>query len=104
MTRAIGPSTEARPAGPRVCEARQQYHESDPDWPPFRGALPCEAKIESDLLRYTLALDPETGAEVDKATAALLGADDRVFYFESDVTRRRFRDRLTAPGGSVGTA
>lgn len=55
----------------------------------------CKAKIAADPARYTVAHDPVTGAEVDKATAALLSVDGRVYYFESDATRGRFRGRLS---------
>jgi YHS domain-containing protein len=54
----------------------------------------CKAKIAAEPERYTLARDPVSGAVVDKATAALLSVDGRVFYFESEATRTQFTERL----------
>lgn len=56
----------------------------------------CKGKIAAEPKRYTLARDPVTGATVDKATAELLSVDGRVLYFESDASRTRFAQRLTA--------
>ncbi len=50
----------------------------------------CKGRIAGDPERYTLGTDPVTGKTVDKATAALLSVDGRVFYFESAGTRDRF--------------
>lgn len=55
----------------------------------------CKAKIAADPARHTVTRDPVTGATVDKATAELLSVDGRVFYFESDASRGRFRSRLS---------
>lgn len=57
----------------------------------------CKAKIAAEPARYTVARDPVTGARVDKATAELLSVDGRVFYFESEATRGKFRSRLGGP-------
>ncbi len=56
----------------------------------------CKAKIAAEPERYTRARDPLTGAAVDKATAALLSVNGRVLYFESDATRDRFVEKLSA--------
>lgn len=56
----------------------------------------CKAKIAAEPERYTRARDPHSGAVVDKATAALLSVDGRVVYFESDATRDRFVEKLSA--------
>jgi YHS domain-containing protein len=56
----------------------------------------CKAKIAAQPEHYTLARDPVSGAVVDKATAALLSVDGRVFYFESEATRAQYTERLTA--------
>lgn len=55
----------------------------------------CKAKIAAEPMRYTHTRDPLSGAIVDKATAALLGVDGRVLYFESEATRARFVERLS---------
>lgn len=56
----------------------------------------CKAKIAAEPARYTLARDPLSGKVVDKAVASLLSVNGRVLYFESDVTRARFRESLGA--------
>ena len=56
----------------------------------------CKAKIAAEPEKYTRARDPLTGADVDKATAALLSVDGRVLYFESDASRDRFAKGLPA--------
>lgn len=62
----------------------------------------CRATTATDPGRSTSSHDPVTGGDVDKATAVLLCVDGRIYYFESDVTRGRFRSRLHAPGCSTG--
>lgn len=57
----------------------------------------CKAKIAAEPARYTVTRDPVSGAAVDKATAELLSVDGRVFYFESEATRTKFRSRLGGP-------
>lgn len=54
----------------------------------------CKAKIAAEPERYTLSRDPVSGAVVDKASAALLSVEGRVFYFESEGTRALFTARL----------
>lgn len=61
----------------------------------------CKAKIAAEPERYTRARDPLSGAVVDKATAALLGVDGRVYYFESEGSRAQFVERLTAGGPNL---
>lgn len=50
----------------------------------------CKVKIEAEPERYTKAIDPVSGKQVDKATAHIYALEGLVYYFESKGTRATF--------------
>jgi YHS domain-containing protein len=57
----------------------------------YFGCCPmCRGRMLAEPTKYTLATDPVSGKQVDKATAPLLEYRGKVFYFESEKTRDAF--------------
>jgi YHS domain-containing protein len=50
----------------------------------------CKEKIKSEPHRYTLATDPVSGKQVDKAVAFIYGLNGDAYYFASDANRKAF--------------
>ena len=94
---AQAPSVLSRVSDPsKVCMVNNQYMEVEQIPVSVGGktyfgcCAMCKEKLEkSDAART--ALDPVSGARVDKATA-VIGRDEsnKVYYFESEATMRRF--------------
>ena len=50
----------------------------------------CKAKIASEPLKYTKAIDPVSGKQVDKSEAFIYGLEGTAFYFQTKETRKQF--------------
>lgn len=68
----------------------------------YYGCCPmCKERLTQDAASR-MAIDPQTGAEVDKATAVIAARPDgSVLYFESAESLERYREK-TSDGGSGG--
>ncbi len=80
----------------KVCMVNDQYMDQEQipvavDGKTYFGCCPmCKAKLEGQEAART-AVDPVSGARVDKATAVIArDASNKVYYFESEQTMRRF--------------
>lgn len=57
----------------------------------YYGCCPaCSGALKGEPQRYTKAVDPVTGNEVDKATAYLFDYEGDAYYFESESSRAEF--------------
>ena len=57
----------------------------------YYGCCPdCKGALEERPERYTKAIDPVTGNEVDKTTAYILDHEGDAYYFESESSRAEF--------------
>lgn len=57
----------------------------------YFGCCPmCQGRMLAEPAKYTVATDPVSGKQVDKASAPLLEYGGKVFYFESETTREAF--------------
>jgi YHS domain-containing protein len=50
----------------------------------------CKEKIKNEPLKYTKAIDPVSGASVDKASSFIYGLDGSAYYFGSAANRKTF--------------
>jgi YHS domain-containing protein len=50
----------------------------------------CKEKIKNEPQKYTKAIDPVSGASVDKASSFIYGVNGSAFYFGSSANRKTF--------------
>ena len=52
----------------------------------------CKEKIKSEPKKYTRAIDPVSGKQVDKAEAFIYGVEGSAYYFVSESNRKTFAE------------
>ncbi|PYV90886.1 MAG: hypothetical protein DMG05_08720 [Acidobacteria bacterium] len=52
----------------------------------------CKEKIKNEPKKYTRAIDPVSGKQVDKAEAFVYGVEGNAYYFSSKENRKTFAE------------
>jgi YHS domain-containing protein len=50
----------------------------------------CRESIQNEPKKYTIATDPVSGKQVDKAEAFIYNLEGKAYYFESEANRKSF--------------
>jgi YHS domain-containing protein len=50
----------------------------------------CRGSIQNEPKKYTIATDPVSGKQVDKAEAFIYNLDGKAYYFENEANRKAF--------------